>query len=96
MQYNADVHLVSGFALAKNQTIAMFKKKILITYRNWILVLLQFVIPICFILLAVMEQRLKTGFADLPDMKISLMQYHKTIALVQINPTYAANSLEKR
>lgn len=90
------MHLLSGTSLAKNQIVAMFQKKIRLTLRSWILMILQILIPASFIILTVLSERTRTRFMDLPLLEISLPTYINSMTILEKNPNALPNSLQTR
>lgn len=69
--------------LLANQITALFKKKILITMRNWLLLLIQILIPVLFICITVVTQRAFGWFQDLPQLKIWLGSYQQSVTILE-------------
>lgn len=56
--------------------------------RNWLLMLIQVVIPILFICITVLTQRALGWFQDLPQLKIWLQSYLQSVTILE---TFADN-----
>jgi ATP-binding cassette, subfamily A (ABC1), member 3 len=86
--------LLSGAALISNQIIALFKKRMYHTYRNWVLYLLQNIIPVIFLVLTISIVRTWRGNDDLPPFKLNLEQYNPTVTLMQSDGNMTSDSFE--
>lgn len=81
-------HYVTGFKLFKNQLFAMFMKRVLSTWRSWILLLIQVLIPVIFIILTmVTAQNMKFG-KDLPNMDLSFAKYEAPVTVLNGSSPY--------
>lgn len=87
MNYAEEIPLLTGGMLLNNQITALFKKKVLITMRNWLLLLIQIVIPILFICITVLTQRALGWFSDLPQLKIWLQSYLQSVTILETEET---------
>ncbi|KAK9685301.1 ABC transporter [Popillia japonica] len=63
---------VTGFTLWRNQFVAMLMKKFRVTQRNWILLLIQNVIPIAFIVITMIVSRMMNIGIELPRIDSTL------------------------
>lgn len=73
---------VTGFALWRNQFLAMLMKKIHVTRRNWILLLVQNIIPIAFMVIALVMARLMNIGAALPSLTLTLDSFDDPITVI--------------
>jgi ATP-binding cassette, subfamily A (ABC1), member 3 len=64
------------------------------TLRNWVLYLLQNLIPVIFLVLTISIVRTWRGNDDLPPMKLDLGQYDPTVTLLQTSDNVTADSFE--
>ncbi|XP_055711669.1 phospholipid-transporting ATPase ABCA3 isoform X3 [Phlebotomus papatasi] len=84
--YSRNSHLLNGGPLAINQLRAMFMKKIFYTIRNWILFLLQAIIPLCFLVMSVLIARTFAVNWVLPPKTMSFEPYvNNPVTIVQRN-----------
>lgn len=74
----------------------MFQKKLWYTLRNWILFLIQLIIPMIFIILTILVVRTWAGGTDLPGLSINLDGYIKTITVLETPPVLNAEILSHR
>lgn len=70
-----------------NQMKALFKKKMLMSLRNWILLLIQIAIPVLFIVITVLTQRALGWFQDLPQLRIWLQGYLRSVTILETEET---------
>lgn len=96
MNYAEDVYLLSGFRLTGSQIVALFQKKIIQTYRNWIMLIIQIIIPSAFIIITVLSERTRARFQNLPPLKINLASYEQTVTILETSPTIDPNSWERK
>lgn len=87
--------LLSGFQLYRNQFRALMEKKYLNSLRNWVLLLVQMLIPIMFIALIILIVRSFDVTKDLPKLELSLKTYNSTVTTVQFHPNSAGLILSK-
>lgn len=78
--------LVSGAKLQWSQFTAMAIKKFLYFIRNYILLLLQVLIPAFFIVITMLTESLNNGDNDLPELAISFTEYLQTVTTVERGP----------
>lgn len=83
VNYAEDIPLLTGAMLLRNQIVALFKKKILMNVRNWLLLLIQIAIPILFIVITVVTQRALGWFSDLPRLRIWLQSYRQSVTILE-------------
>lgn len=93
---NHNAQLISGTGLIVNQWLAMFKKKYLYSVRNWILFLLQNLIPICFIIISILVGRTMREQTVLPTLDIDLATYEKTVTILDKSYPFESNSTTSR
>lgn len=74
---------VYGAKLHASQIKAMTIKKFLYSIRNYILLIIQFVIPAFFIVLTMLGEDVLTGDRDLPQLSIAFDQYLQTLTTVE-------------
>lgn len=67
-----------GFPLMMSQIWAMVLKKVLYSIRNYILLLIQLLIPGFFIIITMLLEDSFQGNKDLPELSINLAQYLET------------------
>ncbi|XP_058835899.1 phospholipid-transporting ATPase ABCA3-like [Topomyia yanbarensis] len=78
--------LLSGSKLALNQIRSMFMKKIITTKRSWIQQMVQFLIPVYFVVVTVIIVRSFPGITELPALPISIHNYSTTTTLLYVSP----------
>ena len=76
-----------------NQFIALMMKKILNSMRNWILLLIQVVIPVLFAFITILTVQSWGGNRDLPQLKFSLNTYSRTVTSVEVQPSLNADNI---
>lgn len=91
MEYSNFLH---GPALHWSQIKAMATKKYLYSIRNWILLLIQFVIPAFFVVMAMLTNSLSSGDSDLPELPIAFETYLETVTVLERGP-FAAGSISE-
>ncbi|KAI4457978.1 atp-binding cassette transporter subfamily a abca [Holotrichia oblita] len=88
----ASTGFVSGYNLWRNQFAAMVMKKFRVTQRNWILVLIQNIIPIAFIIITMIVSRMMNIGIELPSISASLDPFTDPITAItrdsETNPYY--------
>lgn len=89
-----DKRLVTGRQLHWSQISAMAIKKSLYSIRNIIILLLQFIIPAVFIIIAMLTEQLNSGDKDLPELSISFNEYLETITTVERGPITTGSLVE--
>lgn len=87
---------MSGFRLFRTQIVGMFKKKMLQTLRNWLLVALQIALPVGFIIISVLSSRASARVQNLPSRPLTTNQFGHTVTVLQILPNIEVNSFEGR
>lgn len=76
-----DHYFVSGHKLWRNQVVAMFLKRILFSWRSWLLHLIQALIPIIFVVLTMLTSSSMKFGKDLPLLDITLTSYQGAITM---------------
>lgn len=66
------------------------------SWRNWVLLLIQIIIPVTFISITILIVRTWGGSRDLPELPLNLNTYEPTLTTVQFDPTVFASSIESR
>lgn len=94
--YSDTLTLLIGIRLYLNQFIALIEKKILHTWRNWVLLLIQTLIPIIFISITIIIVRSWGGTQNLPKLGLSLSTYNPTVTTVEFNTSNWADSIETK
>lgn len=90
-----DTKILVGPQLLWNQITAMALKKFLHLTRNYILVIVQFVIPSLFVVLTMMIDNFDVGGRELPALAISFSEYLATVTTVQ-KGSIASNSVVEK
>ncbi|CAH1158803.1 unnamed protein product, partial [Phyllotreta striolata] len=73
----------SGVQLLKNQLLAMLMKKVLATYRSWILLLIQICVPLINIILTLSIPNAGVSSEGLPPMPLDLAKFNNPVTLVE-------------
>ena len=82
--------------LTVNQLIALMMKKILNSYRNWIMLFIQTLIPILFALITILTVQSWGGNRDLPKLQFSLNTYSRTVTSVEVKPSLDPESISMK
>ncbi|XP_044269819.1 phospholipid-transporting ATPase ABCA3-like [Tribolium madens] len=79
------ITLLTGLELIRNQFIAMLMKKTLSIIRTWLLQLIQIIIPVAFLIIAIIVSRNlnKNKFGDLPKLLLTPHPYKNPVILVE-------------
>lgn len=80
-----------GPQLQFSQIAAMTSKKGLYSIRNYILLIIQFVIPSLFIIITMLSSSAFTGNQDLPSLAISIEAYLETVTTGQSSFAVGSN-----
>lgn len=72
-----------GAKLRLSQIKAMSIKKFLYSIRNYILLIIQFVIPALFVVITMLSESALTGNLDLPELAISFDEYIQTVTTAE-------------
>lgn len=91
-----DVSLVTGFTLILYQWWAMLKKRSIYTIRNWMMIVMQNLIPISFVVIAMVVVQSLRGHSTLPPLEISLDAYERSVTIIEKTENVTASSLESR
>ncbi|XP_037074307.1 ATP-binding cassette sub-family A member 3-like [Pollicipes pollicipes] len=75
-----------GFVLLLQQFRAMMVKKALYSLRNWLLTLVQIILPIFFLVMALLVLKSFPGLADDPPLELTLSNYDSTVTPVWVDP----------
>lgn len=94
--YSDTLTLLDGARLYLNQFMALMEKKVLHSWRNWLLLLIQIIIPITFITITIVIVRSWGGNKDLPKLELSLKTYSPTVTTIQLDPTVWTDSIENK
>lgn len=94
--YSDTLTLLKGSRLYWNQFKALLEKKVLNSWRNMVLLLIQILIPISFVSITIIIVRSWGGNKDLPKLQLSIDTYQPTHTTVQFDPTSWADSIENR
>lgn len=73
---------LTGWALWRNHLLAMLIKRVLSTVRSWILLLIQNIIPVLFLIIAIIVARQMNTANDLPKLDITLDSYDDSVTVV--------------
>lgn len=76
-----------------NQMRALLKKKMLNSKRNFVLLIIQILIPVSFITITILTVRSWGGNKDLPKLTLSINTYKSTVTTLQVDPTLFADSI---
>ena len=68
-------HLETGYKLYLKQMYSILVKRFLYNRRNWKSMLIQIILPSCFICIAMTVALSAPGFFDLPELELSTAQY---------------------
>lgn len=74
---------ITSFDFFLNQFMAMTMKKILSTYRSWILLAIQIFMPVIFLIIAIVVVRQQSNFGDLPAMPLTLDRFDNPTVLME-------------
>lgn len=85
---NMSDKLLTGCKLYINQLKAMMMKKVFSTIRSWILMIVQILIPITFLIIAIIVVRSWKAFKDLPPLDIHLESYTNPYTVLSGNNDY--------
>ncbi|KAJ8951652.1 hypothetical protein NQ318_012323 [Aromia moschata] len=72
-----------GWGLLNNQFMAMLLKKILSNMRSWILLCIQILMPVLFLIIAIVVARSNQQMGDLPAMPLSLDKFDNPVTLTE-------------
>lgn len=77
------------------QVIALLQKKLLQTMRSWLMLVIQVVIPATFVITAIMSEKSRGRFKDLPAMKVDFGMYHSTMSMLQTSDSASMAKADK-
>lgn len=89
-------YFLSGARLVGTQTITLFKKRFIQTYRSWILLLAQLLIPALFTIISITTDRANRTSPNLPRLSIGINQFARTVSLLQQSQEVDNDSLQFR
>ena len=78
-----NIVLLTGSQLIKNQFLAMLMKKTLSVIRTYVLQFIQILMPVAFLVVAIIVSRNSNRPGDLPSLPITLDSYDKPVTLVE-------------
>ncbi|KAJ8951645.1 hypothetical protein NQ318_012316 [Aromia moschata] len=85
---NADANIIEvkksftgGWGLLINQFMAMLLKKIVSNMRSWILLCIQILMPVLFLIITFLIERIYKDIGDLPAMPLSLDKFDNPVTL---------------
>ncbi|GJQ67966.1 hypothetical protein Trydic_g16721 [Trypoxylus dichotomus] len=73
---------LTGWPLWRNHVSAMLMKKVLSTVRSWILFIIQNIIPVAFLIIAIIVARQMNASNDLPNLEITLDSYDNPVTVM--------------
>ncbi|XP_035254594.1 LOW QUALITY PROTEIN: ATP-binding cassette sub-family A member 3 [Anguilla anguilla] len=82
----SNIKLNTGARLYMQQFYAMFLKRALYSWRNWKVMVAQFLVPLIFTVLALVVARSLPGHRDLPQLPLDLSRYGLTTVPVALEP----------
>ena len=94
--YSDMLTLLLGVRLYFNQFMALMEKKILNSWRNWVLLLIQIIIPVTFITITIVIVRSWGGNRDLPQLDLTINTYNPTVTTVQLDTAIPASEIESK
>lgn len=75
--------LKTGFNLVLYQIWATFLKKSIYTIRNPITVIIQFIIPVVFLIMTMLTEDILAGNKNLPELPIDMRRYLSSVTVLQ-------------
>ncbi|XP_073830693.1 ATP binding cassette subfamily A member 3 isoform X2 [Musca autumnalis] len=90
--FSENTRLLKGVNLLRNQWDAMILKKVLHTWRNKLLFIIQNVMPIFFVAMTVIITRTQGTFKTLEPMTMGLTQYPVAVTVLETAPDVTPNS----
>lgn len=75
--------LKTGVDLFLYQIYAMFLKKFVYTIRNIITLIIQFLIPVVFLIMTMATEDILAGNKNLPELPISMLRYLSSVTVLQ-------------
>lgn len=89
-------YFVTGIRLVATQTKTLFAKRFIQTYRSWILLLAQLLIPALFTIISITTDRANRTSPNLPRLPIGMNLFARTVSLMQKSPQIEMESLQFR
>uniref|UniRef100_A0A6Q2ZBC5 ABC transporter domain-containing protein n=1 Tax=Esox lucius TaxID=8010 RepID=A0A6Q2ZBC5_ESOLU len=80
----SNIKLNTGARLYMQQFYAMFVKRALYSWRNWKVMVAQFLVPLVFTVLALVVARVFPGRHDSPQLRLDLARYGPTVVPVAL------------
>ena len=74
---------LTGMSLKMSQIYALVIKKLIYSSRNYILLLIQLLVPVLFVFMTMAAEDFLTGGIDLPELSISFDSYLKTVTVLE-------------
>ncbi|KAM6957907.1 LOW QUALITY PROTEIN: phospholipid-transporting ATPase ABCA3 [Aplochiton taeniatus] len=81
-----NIKLNTGTRLYMQQFYAMFLKRALYSWRNWKVMVAQFLVPLVFTILALSVARSLPGHCNAPELRLALSHYGPTTVPVALEP----------
>ncbi|XP_061399278.1 phospholipid-transporting ATPase ABCA3-like [Musca vetustissima] len=91
--FSENTRLLKGVNLLRNQWDAMILKKVLHTWRNKLLFIIQNLMPIFFVVMTIIITRTQGTFRPLEPMTMSLTQYPVAVTVLDTAPDVVPGSL---
>lgn len=82
MELDTTKHL-TGMSLKMSQVYALVIKKLIYSSRNYILLLIQLLVPVLFVFMTMAAENFLTGGIDLPELAISFDSYLRTVTVLE-------------
>ena len=76
---------LSTFEVLINQFLAMSTKKFLSTIRSWVLLAIQIIMPVVFLIIAIVVTRQQNRTGNLPAMPLTLNKFQNPVLVVDGN-----------
>lgn len=92
----AHASYTGGYNLLANQFFAMLMKKFLSMYRSWVLLIIQILMPVLFLIIAMIVMRTSQATGNLPALAMDLNRFDNPITVVGnvSNSIYAETYLD--
>lgn len=94
MELDTTKHL-TGMSLKISQVYALIIKKLIYSSRNYILLLIQLLVPVLFVVMTMAAEAFLTGGVDLPELAISFDSYLRTVTVLEQGVLDAGSFHEK-
>lgn len=85
--------LLKGYTLEWNQWKAMLLKKYIYSVKNWIIVAIQFIVPLIFVILTIEIEVSQSTYKTLKALNISMWEYKNTMTVLSTNGSVKAGTL---